>query len=247
MVPVLFFIVDNPKIRLQKYLSETGVCSRRAGEQMILEGKIFVNGVRVTELGTKVTPDVDRVLVEGQAVKARRKTYLALYKPRNVVCTRSDPQGRPTVMDFIPPEMSHVYPVGRLDYDSEGLILLTSDGEFCNRITHPSKGIDKIYYVEVKGAVSKETISQMLKGVHHQGDFLKASAVDVLRTNNTRTCMAITLREGKNREIRRILDCLQLIVLVLRREQVGPVKLDKMALGKWRLLTKTEIQLLLGI
>jgi len=150
-------------------------------------------------------------------------------------------------MDFIPPEMSHVYPVGRLDYDSEGLILLTSDGEFCNRITHPSKGIDKIYYVEVKGAVSKETISQMLKGVHHQGDFLKASAVDVLRTNNTRTCMAITLREGKNREIRRILDCLQLIVLVLRREQVGPVKLDKMALGKWRLLTKTEIQLLLGI
>jgi 23S rRNA pseudouridine2605 synthase len=136
MVPVLFLIVDNPKIRLQKYLSETGVCSRRASEQLILEGKVFVNGTRVTELGTKVTPDVDRVLVEGHVVKARRKIYLALYKPRNVVCTRSDPQGRPTVMDFIPPEMSHVYllPWIRLRRN-----ILRPRWEFCNRITHPPR------------------------------------------------------------------------------------------------------------
>lgn len=247
MIPVLFLTVDKPKVRLQKFLSEAGVCSRRASEQMILKGKVFVNGARVTELGTKVAPEIDQVVVDGQAVKTRRKIYLALFKPRNVVCTCKDPQGRLTVMDFIPPEMNHVYPVGRLDYDSEGLILLTSDGEFCNRVTHPSNGIDKVYYVEVKGAVSRETTSQMLKGVHDQGDFLRASAVKVLKSNNTRTCMAITLREGKNREIRRILDSLKLIVLVLRREQVGPVKLDKMILGKWRLLTKTEIQLLLGI
>lgn len=239
-------MVDNPKIRLQKFLSEAGVCSRRASEQMILEGRVLVNGAVVTELGTKVSEVADRVMVDGRPVHVRRKLYLALYKPRNVVCTRSDPQGRPTVMDFLPPEMRHVYPVGRLDYDSEGLILLTSDGELCNRVTHPSTGVDKIYYVEVQGAISKDTLSRMLQGVHDQGDYLRASAVKVLRSNHTRSCLAITLREGKNREIRRILDSLEQIVLVLRREQVGPVKLDKLPLGKWRLLTKTEIQFLLN-
>ena len=216
---------EQSLIRLQKFLSEAGICSRRAAEQLIVEGRVAVNGRRTTTLGTKVSPVEDRV---------------------TVVCTRKDPQGRPTVLDFLPPEMQHVYPVGRLDYDSEGLILLTSDGELCNHITHPSSGVDKVYYVEVQGAIKKETISKMLKGIYHEGDFLRASAVKILRTNNTRTCLTITLREGKNREIRRILDSLDQIVLVLRRVQVGSVKLDKLALGKWRLLTKTEIQFLLN-
>lgn len=237
---------EQSLIRLQKFLSEAGVCSRRAAEQLIIEGRVAVNGRRITTLGTKVSPLEDHVTVDSAEVKARRKLYIALYKPRDVVCTRKDPQGRPTVLDFLPPEMQHVYPVGRLDYDSEGLILLTSDGELCNHITHPSSGVDKIYYVEVQGAIKKETISKMLKGIYHEGDFLRASAVKILRSNNTRTCLTITLREGKNREIRRILDSLDQIVLVLRRVQVGPVKLDKLALGKWRLLTKTEIQFLLN-
>ena len=237
---------EQSLIRLQKFLSEAGVCSRRAAEQLIIEGRVAVNGRRITTLGTKVSPLEDRVTVDSAEVKARRKLYIALYKPRDVVCTRKDPQGRPTVLDFLPPEMQHVYPVGRLDYDSEGLILLTSDGELCNHITHPSSGVDKIYYVEVQGTIKKETISKMLKGIYHEGDFLRASAVKILRSNNTRTCLTSTLREGKNREIRRILDTLDQIVLVLRRVQVGPVKLDKLALGKWRLLTKTEIQFLLN-
>lgn len=220
--------------------------SRRAGEQLILDGRVSVNGQRVTTLGTKICPGSDHVTVDGVPVKVRRKLYIALHKPRNVVCTKKDPQGRPTVIDLLPPEMQHVYPVGRLDYDSEGLILLTSDGELCNRVTHPSSGVDKVYYVEVQGLISDDTISRMLRGIYYEGDYLRASAVDVLSSNNTRSCLTITLREGKNREIRRILDALGQIVLILRRVQEGAVKLNKLPLGRWRLLTKTEIQSLLG-
>ena len=198
--------MDDLKIRLQKFLSESGVCSRREGEQLILQGRVSVNGKRVTELGTKVCPVADRVVVDGVQAKVRRKIYIAMHKPRDVVCTCKDPQGRPTVLDLLPPELRHVYPIGRLDYDSEGLILLTSDGELCNRVTHPAAGVDKVYYVEIQGAITRETISRILNGVQHEGEFLRATAVKVLRSNNTRSCLEITLHEGKNREIRRILD-----------------------------------------
>ncbi len=241
-LPFFNILVDNPRIRLQKFLSEAGVCSRRAGERMILDGRVAVNGKCVLELGTKIDPEADTVSVDGTPLKTRRKLYVALHKPKDVVCTRKDPQGRATVLDFLPPEMHHVYPVGRLDYDSEGLLLLTSDGEFCNKITHPSLGIDKVYYVETKGAIQEEVIKRMLCGVHSDGDFLRASKVQVLSANNTRSRLKITLREGKNREVRRILDALDQIVLVLRRVQVGMVQIGNLPLGRWRLLTKTEVQ-----
>ena len=232
-------------IRLQKLISEAGICSRREAEELIQKGRVYLNGVKCTTLGTKVIPEQDRVTVDGILIKPRRKLYLALHKPANVSCTCKDPQERTTVLDLPPAEMHHVYPVGRLDYDSEGLLLLTSDGEFCQKITHPSRGVNKIYYVEIQGPIQKDIISKMLHGVKHEGDFLRASGVKILRSNNTRSCLEITLKEGKTREIRRMLDTLGQVVLTLRRIQIGPIKLDKLPLGKWRILTKTEIKLLL--
>jgi len=222
------------------------VCSRRASESLILGGHVAVNGKSVTLLGTKINPNIDYVEVDGQLVHPQRKLYIALHKPRYVVSSCKDPQGRSTVLDLLPPELQRVYPVGRLDYDSEGLLLLTSDGEFCNKITHPSSQISKIYYVEVQGAISEAVIGKMLQGVKHEGDLLKAVEVEVFKINNTRTSLAITLHEGKTREIRRMLDTLGQIVLTLRRIQVGPVKLNKLALGKWRALTQSEINSLLN-
>src|SRR5688572_10398442 len=160
-------------VRLQKYLAEAGVASRRASEQFIMEGRVTVNGQVARELGTKVNPAHDRVQVDGKPVKARRKIYIALNKPRGVVSTRKDTNDRQTLHDLLPAEWQHLYSVGRLDRDSEGLIFLTNDGDFSLRLTHPRYGVTKKYHVVVEGKVQPPVAAQMTCGVREKGELLK--------------------------------------------------------------------------
>lgn len=233
-------------IRVQKVLAEAGVASRRAGERMIAEGRVAVNGEVVTELGTKVDPARDVVEVDGRPVKARRKAYLALNKPRGVVCTRNDPAGRAMVTDLLPREFQHLYSVGRLDRDSEGLLFLTNDGEFSLRLTHPRYGITKKYIVTVEGKIEPALVHQITKGVRHQGELLKAQSARLLSASNSKSVLGLELREGKYREIRRICEALGLEVRSLQRIQIGKIKLGELKPGKWRALTEAEIITLLG-
>lgn len=233
-------------VRLQKYLAEAGVASRRASEQIIIEGRVLVNGQPVRELGTRVDPARDRVDVDGRTVKPRRKIYIALHKPRGVVSTRKDTSDRQTLHDLLPREWQHLYSVGRLDRDSEGLIFLTNDGEFSLHLTHPRYGVTKRYQVVVEGKVQSEIVTQMTRGVREKGELLQAQKARILSASNSQSLLELELREGKYREIRRICDVLGLKVRSLRRIQIGKIKLGELKPGKWRALTESEITSLLG-
>ena len=161
-------------VRLQKFLAEAGVASRRAAEQIILEGRVAVNGETVSELGKKVDPVHDRVMVDGKAVKARRKIYLALNKPRGLVCSRKDELGRPTIYDLLPKEWGHLHSIGRLDFNSEGILFLTNDGELSLRVAHPRYGIRKKYVAAVDGRVGEEMLRKFERGIFSEGEKLRA-------------------------------------------------------------------------
>jgi 23S rRNA pseudouridine2605 synthase len=231
-------------MRLQKYLAQAGVASRRAGERLITEGQVSVNGRRVSVLGAQVDPDHDRVTVNGELVRARRRLYLALHKPRGVVCTRSDPEGRDTVLALLPSEWADVYPVGRLDRDTEGLLFLTNDGEFCLRLTHPRYGVRKTYLVIVEGRVEPSVMPSLVRGVRDRGEFLKAERARLLQSNNSHSIVEVELQEGKNREIRRLFAALNLNIANLQRTRIGPIKLGELPVGKWRILTAPEVKAL---
>ena len=233
-------------VRLQKFLAEAGVASRRAAEKLIREGHIEVNGGTVTELGSKVDPAKDRVVVDGQPVKARRKLYVALNKPRGYISTRSDPEKRRIVTDLLPPEWRQLYPVGRLDHDTEGLIFLTNDGEFALRLTHPRYGTRKIYEATVEGRIEAEHARKLTEGIRDEGELLKATRARILSANNTRSVVEVELTEGKNREIRRMFKALGYEVSRLARTQIGRIKLGELRSGKWRTLTEPEIKSLLS-
>ena len=160
--------------RLQKFLAEAGIASRRAGEQIILSGRVAVNGQTVRELGVKVDPAHDRVTVDNQSVRAKRKIYLALNKPRGLVCSRKDELDRPTIYELLPGEWGHLHSVGRLDFNSEGLLFLTNDGEFSLRLTHPRYGVRKKYVATVEGRVDQETLKKFITGVFYEGERFKA-------------------------------------------------------------------------
>lgn len=232
-------------VRLQKFLAEAGVASRRASEQLILKGDVLVNGRIARELGTKIDPARDDVIVDGRQVKPRRKIYIALHKLPGFVTTRSDPQGRPTVFNLLPKEWQHLYPVGRLDRESEGLIFLTNDGQFALRLTHPRYGVSKKYEVTVAGRVEQPQIERFRRGVMDEGEKLSVRAARILSANNSRSVLELELAEGKNREIRRLCEALGLKVERLQRRQIGPVKLGELRPGKWRTLTESEIKTLL--
>jgi pseudouridine synthase len=232
-------------VRLQKFLADAGVASRRSGERLIVEGRVAVNGQTVRQLGAKVDPAHDQVTLDGAPLRARRKLYLALHKPRRVICTRSDPQGRRTVFDLLPREWGNVYPVGRLDWDSEGLLLLTNDGEFCLRVTHPRYGVRKLYRVSIAGRVPAEALRQMETGVHDQGERLRAERARVVDSGPDWTLLELTLTEGRNREVRRMLERLGLEVRQLKRIQIGKIKLGELPAGRWRTLTDAEIKSLI--
>jgi len=229
-------------VRLQKFLADAGLASRRASEQVILAGRVEVNGQTVQVLGTKIDPTRDRVTVDGTAVKARRKLYLALNKPRGYICSRKDPAKRRTIGDLLPKEWNMVYPVGRLDFDSEGLILLTNDGEFCLQLTHPRYGIRKKYLATVEGRVEPKILNQFTRGVVHEGERLKAEKVRLLSANNSHSVVEVELAEGKYREVRRLFESQGLAVSRLRRTQIGRIKLGELPVGKWRTLSEPEIR-----
>src|SRR2546423_13686263 len=192
----------SPMVRLQKFLADSGVASRRAGEQMILDGRIAVNGQVVQELGTKVHPGRDRVTVDGQPVRPRRRLYVALHKPPGYLCTRRDPEQRRIISDLLPKEWQHLYPVGRLDNQSEGLIFLTNDGQFALRLTHPRYGARKTYQVTVSGRVETAMLGQLTRGIQDAGETLKAEKARIVSASNSRSVLELELAEGKNREIR---------------------------------------------
>jgi pseudouridine synthase len=233
-------------VRLQKFLADAGVASRRASEQFILAGRVTVNGELIRQLGTKVDPLHDRVTVDGKSVQAKRKLYVALNKPRGCVCSRNDEHNRPTIYALLPKEWTNLYSVGRLDYDTEGLIFLTNDGEFSLRLTHPRYGMRKKYVALVEGKVEPEMLAKFAHGVFHDGDRLKAEKTRLISATKAQSVVELELAEGKNREVRRLFESQGKSVKRLERVQIGKIKLGELKPGKWRTLTEPEIKSLLG-
>ena len=229
------------KIRLQKFLSEAGVASRRQGEKLIVAGKITVDGQVVRLLGTKVDPAKHQIAINGKLIRAKAKRFLALNKPPKILCTRQDTHNRSTVFDLLPNDFGHLFTIGRLDSDSEGLVLLTNDGEFCQTVAHPRHGMPKTYNVTLAKRIDSVVLKSLTTGLNDDEDFLKAKHAKLLYANNTRSQVELVLEEGKNREIRRMFKVLGYRVLLLQRIAVGPVKLGELPLGKWRVLSQAEI------
>ena len=230
--------------RIQKVLADQGICSRREAERLIAAGKVKVNGHPVT-LGDKMDPDYDKVMIDGQTqriVRKRQYTYIMLHKPRGYLTTRSDDRGRKTVMDLVSDVPAMLRPVGRLDKDSEGLLLMTNDGAFAQAVTHPSGGISKLYRVTVQPRADESQILKMSSGVVlDDGTKTMPCAINVVTDEPGRTVMEMTLKEGKNREIRRMCEAVGLEVVRLKRNAEGVVKLGMLKPGTYRELTKAEI------
>ena len=222
------------------------MASRRASEKLILDGHVSVNGRVVMLLGSKVTPERDLISVDGKPVRIRKKLYLALHKPRGCVCSRKDEHERPTIYELLPKEWTGVYSVGRLDFASEGLLFLTNDGEFALRLTHPRYGVRKRYVVTVEGRVDAAALEDFTRGVHHNGERLKAERAWLVSEGKTQSVVELELAEGKNREVRRLFETKQLTVQRLVRTQIGKIKLGELKPGRWRTLTPAEIKTLVS-
>lgn len=230
-------------IRLQKYLAACGVASRRASEKLIAEGRVRVDGQLVTELGTKVDPETQRVECDGRRVALEKKVWLMLNKPTGVICTSDDPEGRPRVVDLVPDLPGRLYTVGRLDVMSEGLILLTNDGELAHRLMHPRYHIEKKYQVWVDRELSRSDIDRMLAGLNCRGEVLRALKVEPLkRALRGNPGYTLTLGEGRNRHIRRMVEALDRKVIRLLRVSVGPLRLETLRSGESRELDSWEVE-----
>ena len=230
-------------VRLQKYLALCGVASRRHAEQMILEGKVTVNGAQIFELGTKVDENKDQIAVNGVIVKPEtEKHYIAYNKPIGEIVSVSDPEGRPTVMDKFRDYPVRLFPVGRLDFDSEGLLLLTNDGDLMQHLLHPSQEINKVYWVKVSNRVSDEEIHRLRNGVAIEGRMTSPAKVRLIRYEAFDTILLISIHEGRNRQIRKMIDAIGHQVVHLKRVEFGPVSLKDLPSGQWRKLTPEEIQ-----
>ena len=225
--------------RLQKILSQAGVASRRASEQLMLEGRVTVNGATVRELGTKADPAHDDIRVDGRRIKvADRRRYLLLNKPRGYVSTRSDPERRPTVIDLLQGIHEYVYPVGRLDYDSEGLLILTNDGDLAARLTHPRHGVARVYEARVLGVPDDHDVDRLQRGVVIDGRKTGRADIKVLGPGHLR----VTVREGRNRQVRRMCEAIGHPVTRLTRVAIGPITDGRLKPGLWRELTDVEVK-----
>ena len=220
------------------------MASRRAGERFILEGRVAVNGQIVRLLGSKVDPDHDQVAVDGKLVRPKKLIYVALNKPPGCVCSRKDELDRPSIYELLPREWETVQSVGRLDYNSEGLIFLTNDGQFALRLTHPRYGIRKKYLVSVEGEVTPAMLELFKRGIFHEGEKLKALAARIVSGTRHKSVVELELGEGKNREVRRLFESQAITVKKLQRTQIGKIRLGELKPGKWRTLNAVEINTL---
>lgn len=240
--------------RLQKILSRHGIASRRGSEQIILAGRVFVNGKPITELGAKADPERDRIEVDGKLLQtnAPKFVYLLLNKPIGVMSTCDDPQGRKTVLDILPSQYRHVYPVGRLDYNSSGALILTNDGDFANYLMHPRHHVPKTYEVWVKDIPSDRIIKHWQEGINLDGKLTLPATVNILQIEHNkyptpRTQLQIILSEGRNRQIRRVAEQLGHPVLALHRNAISAISLETLKVGAYRLLIDQEIKTLFPI
>lgn len=230
-------------MRLQKFLALSGVASRRNAEKLIAEGHISVNGLKVTEMGVQVDETTDIVEADGTRVSIQEeKCYIAYNKPVGEVTTVSDPEGRATVMDKFRTFPVRLYPVGRLDYDSEGLLLLTNDGDMMNHVLHPSREVSKVYLTKISNQVSDEEIRALRRGVMIDGKITSPAAVRLIRRETFDTVLLISIHEGRNRQVRKMVESIGHQVVSLKRVEFGPVSLGDLPSGKWRRLYENEIR-----
>lgn len=229
-------------MRLQKYLASCGAASRRKCEEFIASGRVTVNGAVVTELGTQVEPG-DAVTLDGKPMLPEEKKYYILYhKPMGEVCTASDPQGRATVLDKFRDFPARLFPVGRLDFDSEGLLLLTNDGELMQHMLHPSREVDKTYLARVDSDVSLDAVRRLRTGILLDERMTAPADVRIIRRTGIETVALVTIHEGRNRQVRRMFDAVGHTVLLLRRVKFGPLEIGELKRGQWRELTQEELE-----
>jgi len=233
---------EKGRIRVQKYISECGIMSRRAAEKEIEAGHVKINGV-VANLGATCDPYNDKVEVNGKALKTSfdEKVYVAIYKPRGFVTTMKDQDGRKTVCDLVKDVKTRIYPVGRLDMVSEGLLIMTNDGELTNKLTHPSHEIEKLYHVTIKGFIKDDDLRTLNESMVIDGYEIQPATVEVIKRLEDRTVLRFIIHEGRNRQIRKMLEQVGLEAARLKRVAIGEVNLGRLDIGKWRYLTEKEI------
>ena len=227
-------------IRLQKYLSRAGRASRREAERLMLAGRVRVNGEPVSELGTRVVPGRDTVEVDGEPVEPTEIRWIAFHKPEGVLTTRAEPHGGPTIYDVLPDELSGLSYVGRLDRETEGLLLLTNDGDVAHWVQHPSRQVEREYQVLVGGVVDAASLAALRRGVRLEDGFARAKSVQVQQHDDRSTTLSVVLTEGRKREVRRMMEAIDHSVRRLVRLRFGPVDLGELAPGAWRELTDEE-------
>jgi pseudouridine synthase len=229
--------------RLQKILSRAGVASRRAAEQLMLDGRVTVNGATMRELGTKADAAHDDIRVDGRRVKvAEQHRYILLNKPPRFMTTRSDPERRPTVLDLLKGVREYVYPVGRLDFDSEGLLILTNDGDLAARLTHPRHGVVRVYEARVLGVPDAHDLDRLRRGIAIDGRPTEPADIEAIGGKSGHATLRVTIREGRNRQVRKMCDAIGHPVTALRRVAIGPIRDARLKVGAWRELTGEEVE-----
>ncbi len=229
-------------MRLQKYMAACGVASRRKAEEIILSGNVTINGKKITELGTQVDENKDEVRLQGKLLNLEgKKVYLMLNKPKGYVTTVTDPQGRPTIMELLPKIEERVYPIGRLDFATSGLILLTNDGDFTNHMMHPRFKIDKVYVAEVTGVPTEEKLVKMRRGLMIEEQMTAPAKVRIVEVKGNRSKVEIIIHEGRKRQVRRMIKAIGHEIIELERVQIGPLGLQNLPAGACRSLTVAEI------
>jgi pseudouridine synthase len=234
------------QLRLQKIISAAGIASRRAAEKLIEEGRVSVNGNTVTELGTKADPDIDEIRVDDRRVKgAQKHRYFLLNKPRGYVTTRSDPERRPTVLDLLKGVREYIYPVGRLDFDSEGLLILTNDGDLAAALTHPRHEVERVYEVTVLGVPDAHDLDRLERGIVIEGRRTSQAQVELMRGRRPdpqTSVLRITIHEGRSRQVRKMCDAIGHPVRTLNRVRIGPIADRYLKVGTYRELTAEEVR-----
>lgn len=232
-------------MRINKYLAACGIASRRSCDELIASGKVKVNG-KVASTGMDIG-ESDEVTVNGTPVSIKKNEYYMLNKPKGYICSVSDDKGRKTVLDLLPEGVGRVYPVGRLDYDSEGLVILTTDGELAQRLTHPSNEVPKTYLVRIEGTITEQDLNPIRSGVEIEGKLTKKCKAHIVETNKAYTKIHITITEGRNREIRKMFEAIGKEVVFLKRIKIGDITLRGLDRGQYRKLTKEEVNYLNSI